>query len=113
MDKVRFLIIMTFGLIFSFCESKRQVVSVDEKINVFIRDIDSTQLRSLDNWYFIYRGPNGFWQNDSIDETRYNVQFSQKDDETSLTVHGPQRFIQDFQIDLQYDTSIFNIKLVK
>lgn len=113
MDKIRFLIIIAFGLILSFCESKRQVVNVDEKINEFIRDIDSIQLRALDNWYFTYRGPNGFWQNDSVNETRYNVRFSQEDGETILTVFGPQRFIQDFRIDLLYDTSIFNIRLVK
>lgn len=113
MDKVRFIAIATFGLIFTFCEDKRRVVSVDDKVNEFIRTIDSSRLKTLEHWHFIYRGPNGFWQNDSIDEARYNVQFYQEENEAGLTVHGPQRFIQDFQIDIPYDTSTFNLKLIK
>jgi hypothetical protein len=35
------------------------------------------------------------------------------DREETIIVHGPQRFITDFDVELQYDTSIFNLKLVR
>jgi hypothetical protein len=67
---------IAFGLIFLSCEEKRKVINVQGNINEFIQTIDSNQLKALEHWYFVYRGPNGFWQNDSIDEERYNVIYS-------------------------------------
>ena len=98
---------------FHSCENRRRVVNVDDSVNEFIQTIDSNRLKALEHWYFVYRGPNGFWQNDSIDEERYNVMYSSGDKKETITVHEPQRFIKDFDIDLQYDTSIFNLKLIK
>lgn len=113
MDRLRFLTMIAFGLIFLSCKERRKVINVEDNINEFIQTIDSNQLKALEHWFFVYRGPNGFWQNDSIDNERYNVIYSRGDRGETILVHGPQRFIKDFAIKLQYDTSIFNLKLVK
>jgi hypothetical protein len=108
------LIILTIGLFILSCgERKPEAVNIDEKAKELIDEIDSVDLRTLQHLHFVYRGPNGFWQNDSIEESRYNLQFSRRDNTLELIIHGPERFINDFSIKLEYDTSIFNLKLVK
>lgn len=108
------LSILVFGL-FTFCRSEREIdtVNIDERAKEFIGEIDSLILKDLQHLYFIYRGPNGFWQNGSVQELRYNVRFSQFEDRLELFINGPERFIKDFSIKLEPDTSIFNLKLVK
>ncbi|WP_040481381.1 hypothetical protein [Mariniradius saccharolyticus] len=108
------LSILAFGLL-TFCHSEREIdtVNIDERAKEFIGEIDSLILKDLQHLYFIYRGPNGFLQNDSVQELRYNVRFSQFEDRLELFINRPERFIKDFSIKLEPDTSIFNLKLVK
>ncbi|WP_186755960.1 hypothetical protein [Echinicola salinicaeni] len=113
---IRFLqlVILTVGLfIFSCEERKTETVNINEKAKELIDEIDSVDLGTLQHLHFVYRGPSGFWQNDSIEESRYNLQFSRGDITLELIIHGPERFINDFSINLEYDTSLFNLKLVK
>lgn len=108
------LIVLIVGLfIFSCGERKAETVNIDEKAKELISEIDSVDLRTLQHLHFVYRGPNGFWQNDSIEASRYNLQFYHEDNALNLTIHGPERFVNDFSLNLEYDTSIFNLKLVK
>jgi hypothetical protein len=106
--------ILTIGLfIFSCGERKTETVNIEEKAKELINEIDSAELRTLQHLHFVYRGPNGFWQNDSIEDSVYNLQFSRDDNTLQLIIHGPKRFINEFSMNLEYDTSIFNLKLMK
>jgi len=108
------LLILTIGLfIFSCVERKTKTVNIDEKAKELINEIGSSDLRTLQHLHFVYRGPNGFWQNDSIEQSRYTLQFSHEHNTLKLIIHGPERFINDFSINLDYDTSIVNLNLVK
>lgn len=114
MTRTQQLILLTIVLIFYSCENRETgTVNIDKRVRDFINEIDSTKLKTLHHLYFVYRGPNGFWQNDSVESSRYNLQFSRDDNRLQLTIHGPERFINDFSVDLKYDASIFNLKLVK
>jgi len=101
------LIILIIGLFIVSC------VSIDEKAKELINEIDSVDLRTLQHLHFVHRGQNGYWQNDSIKRSRYSLHFSQGDNTLELVIHGPKRFINDFSINLEYDTSIKNLRLVK
>jgi len=102
------LIILTIGLFIFSCGER-----IDEKAKELIDEIDSADLRTLQHLHFMDRGPNGYWQNDSIQRSRYALQLSREDNTLELVILGPKRFINDFSINLEYDTSISNLKLVK
>jgi len=114
MIRIRQLTILTIGLLFYSCEGqKADTIDINQRANEFITEIDSEKLETLQHLHFIYRGQNGFWQNDSIDSAWYNLRISHAGDTIHLRVDRPEQFIKDFGINLTYDTSISKLGLIK
>jgi hypothetical protein len=114
MKKLHFFLLIIIGCSHFFCEEKRiETSNIREKASAFINEIDSAQKKSLHHWYYIYRGANGFWQNDSIEDNIYTIRFAQKGETKTLNTYHPERFITDFFINVHYDTSMHNLTLIK
>jgi hypothetical protein len=110
------LLILTIGLIICSCTGRQiETTNIEERTKEFIKEISLEELKTLKHLHFIYRGPRGFWQNDSIISSFYSFRFSHDKDTSELTVIGgsSQRFIEDFAINIERDTSISNFKLIK
>ncbi len=111
-----YLVLLTIGLLVSSCgERQTKTVNIEQRAKEFISEIDADELKTLKYLHFIYRGPNGFWQNDSIVSSFYSLRFSHGNGTSELDVSGGSstRFINDFNINLKNDTSISHLRLVK
>lgn len=89
------LIVLTIGLFIVSCGER-----IDDKAKELIDEIDSADLRTLHHLHFMDRGSNGYWQNDSIQRSRYALQLSREDNTLELVILEPKRFINDFSINL-------------
>ena len=110
------LIILTIGLLIWSCgERPTETINIEERAKELISEIDNEELKTLKHLHFIYRGESGFWQNDSIISSFYSLRFTRENNTQELVVIGGSstRFIDDYGINLERDTSISNLKLVK
>ena len=116
MRHINFIVIsILFLLLLNSCSINNSTYEeeIDKNAKRIAESFDSTNIGIFKIWNYIPRGPIGIWYKNPGDSSSYRCIYLDKVDSIELRVFEYKNFIKDFDIKLSYDTSVWQISLLK
>ena len=111
---IKILILILISLINNGCASHQISDSeIETRALKIVNQYDSTNIEIFKTWSYTPRGENGIWFKNSGDSTLYSCIYHEFKDSTKLYVIRHKNFIDDFGVNIPYDTSYWRINFVR